>query len=106
VPPCSYTIDPASRSFKEKGGDGEVEVKTSTHCEWTADSTAGWIELRGPDRRVGAGRVSYKVSKNNSQWDRSGAIVIAGEKHTVTQEGRRGRNDDDDAGRDGGEDDD
>jgi BACON domain-containing protein/all-beta uncharacterized protein len=85
--PCSYSISPTRQSIAASGGNGTVQVTTTSGCEWTAKSNASWIAITKGASGTGNGSVSYTVSKNESDEPRSGTLTIAGSTLTVTQSG-------------------
>jgi hypothetical protein len=88
APGCSYDIDPAIRSFKDKGGDATVKVITDATCGWTAASTVDWIQIKENASGTGTRDVKYHVTENKSLLGRIGTITIAGRTHTVLQAGQ------------------
>ncbi len=83
--PCVFSIAPQSRSFGDQGGAGEVQVTTTTVCDWTAISNATWITLSGNPRGSGSRVVRYSVSENKGSASRSGSMTIAGLTFSVSQ---------------------
>lgn len=82
---CTYSISPTSQVFRSGGGTGSVSVTTTTGCQWTANSNAGWIKLTGASSGTGSGTVTYSVSANTTGVMRTGTVTIAGKTFTVTQ---------------------
>lgn len=82
---AAITIDPASRTFAKTGGAGSI--LTSGTGSWSATTDVDWIEIK--PRTSGDAGVScvYVVSKNPSADTRVGHVTVAGNVHTVTQEG-------------------
>jgi hypothetical protein len=83
--PCTYSISPGHAAFPSGGGSGSVTVMAPGWCSWEASSQAPWINVS----TIGSGStaLSYSVSPNPAAMSRSGSIAIAGQTHTVTQEG-------------------
>ena len=87
APVCSFTVAPASSSFGPDGGQSAVTVTTAANCEWSASAVSGWISMPGTSGK-GTGSVTYTVRPNTNTEPRTGAMTIAGQNHTVTQQGR------------------
>ena len=97
--PCTYSINPTSRSHGSGAETGSVNVTTSSGCTWTATSNASWIaivscgpmDLDGnraadnPGGFTGSGYLCYSVPANPGPNSRTGTITIAGKTFTVTQ---------------------
>ena len=88
TPTCAYTISPASSSTGSEGGAVAVTVTTTPGCAWTATSANGWITVTAGATGTGPGSVTYSVDANASTSARTGALTVAGQNHTVTQQGR------------------
>jgi hypothetical protein len=82
---CAFSITPESKSISDQGGDGQVQVTTTSGCGWTATSNAAWITLAGDPRGSGSGAVRYSVSENKGSASRSGSVTIAGLTFSVNQ---------------------
>jgi hypothetical protein len=82
--PCRFEVAPATHSVAAAGGTGRVTVSTLSDCAWTATTDAGWISLTAPLSGSGNGTVSFTIAINTGQA-RSGDVVIAGQRSTVTQ---------------------
>ncbi len=87
VATCSYTISPVSLSFNASGGPGSVNVSSANGCNWTATSNDAWITINSGSTGSGNGSVSYTVANNTTTTQRTGTITVAGQTHTVTQNG-------------------
>lgn len=89
TPTCSYSISPAASTHAADGGTGGVTVTASAgSCAWTAASAASWMTISSGASGTGSGSVGYSVTANTSPDTRSGTLTIAGQTHTVTQQGR------------------
>ncbi len=87
---CAYSISPASQSMGASGGNGTVNVTTTSGCAWTAVSNASWITLTSGSSGSGNGTVNYTVTANGTTSSRTGTMTIAGNTFTVTQTGGAG----------------
>lgn len=88
TPSCSYTIAPPSVAFESAAGNTNVTVTTAAGCAWTAATSASWIAIAAGGSGSGPGSVTYAVTANGGTASRSGTLTIAGQSHTVTQQGR------------------
>ena len=88
-PSCTYTLSPASKSFKASGGMGKVLVTTTGECLWLASRQDIWIRVDSPSNGggQGSGTVTYTVESNNTGSARTGTLTIAGQSFTVKQAG-------------------
>jgi hypothetical protein len=87
--PCRYGVTPASQSVSAGGGDGSVSITAGSDCSWSASSDAGWLTLTGSVSGRGNGTVSFTVP-NNSGAERTGSVVVAGQRGLVTQSAQGG----------------
>ncbi len=90
---CSYSIDPRARTVGARARNGDIDVRTSAGCRWTAESTVSWISIRSGATGSGNGRVEYRIDENEG-LDRFGILRVAGQVFFVFQ--RRGGGGDDD----------
>ena len=82
--PCRFEIAPAAHTMAEAGGSGRVTVSAPGDCAWTATIEVSWISLSAPVSGSGNGSVAFVVEANNAH-ERTGHIVIAGQRSTVSQ---------------------
>ena len=82
--PCRYEVAPSNQSVGAGGGSGSVSVSVNSDCAWTATTDVSWITLVPPVSRSGNGTVNFTVAPN-SGVDRTGSVIIAGQRSTVTQ---------------------
>lgn len=93
---CTLAIDPASRSFAAKGGDGAFFVNSSLDtCHWTATGSAAFIRITSDRDQSGSAFITFAVDPNTGNADRTGTIIVTapnGATHsfTVTQTGLAG----------------
>ena len=83
---CSYSISSTSVSLGSNGGNGTVNVTTSSGCSWTTGNNSPWITITSGISGSGNGTVSFSAASNSGQA-RTGTITIAGQTFTVTQSG-------------------
>lgn len=82
--PCRYDVGPPNQSVNAGADAGGVTVATQSECEWAATTDVGWINLSSPLSGNGNGSVSFTVSSNGGA-ERTGSIIIAGQRSVVTQ---------------------
>jgi len=85
---CTYTIAPATSSFAPDGGSGSVTVNAPASCTWSATASASWLTISGGSSGTGQGSVAYAVAANASTDARTATLTIAGQTHTVSQQGK------------------
>jgi len=81
---CDVKLSSTGTSVPASGGSGSFSITTS--CSWTATSSVQWITLSGASG-AGDGSVGYSVAANPSPEARTGAIMVDGQKFTITQAG-------------------
>ena len=70
------------------GGAFSISVTSSASgCSWTTTEDVGWISITSGNSGSGDGTVTYSVLANTSSNPRSATITVAGQSHTVTQDG-------------------
>jgi hypothetical protein len=83
---CRYVFSPATQTVAASGGDSTVTLSAGADCAWTATTDVGWITLNQPVSGTGNATLSFTVAANGSN-ERSGSIVVAGQRATVLQPG-------------------
>jgi len=83
--PCVESINPTSTVFSPSGGNGSINVTTTSNCPWTATSEIPWIKINSTSGN-GNGTVSFTVDRNLDGDLRSGTILIGGKTFTVYQQ--------------------
>ena len=84
---CNYDISPVTSTFTSAGGSGIVGITAAAGCEWTADSSAFWIEITSSTTGSGDGTVNYNVLPYSGTSPRTGTLTTEGSILTVTQTG-------------------
>lgn len=84
--PCSYTIAPTGASVSSSGGSGSFAVTAAGSCSWNATTTTAWIKLASASGS-GSASVSYNIDPHQGSASRTGAITVADQTFTVTQDG-------------------
>jgi PKD repeat protein len=84
---CAYALSHANQSFGASGGSGTINVSSPAGCLWSAVSEVGWITVSTGQSGGGNGAVGFTVAANNGASQRSGVILVGGQRFTVTQAG-------------------
>jgi hypothetical protein len=89
IPPCTYTVKPAEKSFPAKGGSTSVSVTgTGDHCiAPELNPSAPWITAETISFSDNKGTVKISVPENKSSLKRSGTVAIGNTLFTFTQQG-------------------
>ncbi len=83
---CQATLTTSSSTFGSGGGTGSVSVSVARECAWTAASQAAWIQISSATTGQGDGSVSFKVAANADPMERRGALGVADQIASVTQQ--------------------
>ncbi|MCP4701824.1 MAG: S8 family serine peptidase [Gammaproteobacteria bacterium] len=83
---CSYTLSPASRDHGPDEETGSVTVNTQSGCNWQAASNINWAGITSGSSGTGNGTVTYGVQANTATQQRAGALTIAGNTFSLTQQ--------------------
>ena len=84
--PCRYDVGPANQSVSVSGGNGSINIATTSDCSWSAAAEVSWITLTSSPSGSGNGSVNFRVAPNQGEA-RSSAIVIANQRANITQAG-------------------
>ena len=87
-PVCTYTIAPATNSIASAGGSGSVTVAAPASCTWSATASASWLTISSGSSGSGPGSVTYAVAANAATDARTPTLTVAGQTHTVSQQGK------------------
>jgi Putative binding domain, N-terminal/Viral BACON domain len=84
--PCRYSVSPANQGMSASAGTGSVSVTitSGSDCSWSASSDSGWLTLTGSTSGRSNATVSFSVPANGNT-ERTGSIIVAGQRATVTQ---------------------
>lgn len=86
-PTCQVSLSASSAAIGSTGGSGSVDVIAASGCEWTAQSSAPWLDVTSGGTGVGPGVVQFTASQNTSSAQRTATLTIAGVAFTLTQAG-------------------
>lgn len=84
---CEFSVSPDADSYGADGGRGTVTVDAAPGCQWTATSSAGWLQITAGATGSGSGTVEYAVSAHDGD-SRDGTLTVAGRVVNIHQEGR------------------
>lgn len=79
---CRYEVSPLNPVVDPAGGTVTLTVTTLAGCPWQASGAPGWVVV-GNTSGTGSGTVNLRVAPGGEE--RSAAIVVAGQRVTVTQ---------------------
>ncbi|MBM3785030.1 MAG: hypothetical protein FJW30_11760 [Acidobacteria bacterium] len=83
---CELTVAPTSNlAVPSNAFQGSITVNST--CQWTAQSTAGFITIVTGASGNGNGRIDYSIGANPSAQSRSGSIRIGNLVFAITQAG-------------------
>jgi hypothetical protein len=69
------------------GGPGSISVSTGSQCSWTARSEVAWMTVAGGTTGTGTGTFSFTVAAATDTTARTGALTVAGQSVSVSQQG-------------------
>ena len=81
---CEYTLSRTSQAVPPAGGQLQVNVTTTSGCDWRATTGSGFLSLT-PSRGTGNGTVTITAGKNTAASSRTGIVTIADQTFTVNQ---------------------
>jgi hypothetical protein len=84
---CAYAISPPNQTFTAAPGTGSITVTTTSTCQWTAVSSAGFVTVTSGASGTGNGTVNFSVAGNTSVNPRSATITVVNQVFTVNQDG-------------------
>lgn len=83
----ALSISPKEATYESTAATGTIAIDTDDNAIWGAISTApDWLTItNGATNQTGDGTLTYAVAANETGAERTGTILVAGERHTVTQ---------------------
>ena len=85
--PCTFIINPLSRSVAAAGATTSVSVTGGSGCNWTATSPVSWIVVTSGASGTGNGTVNLRVNANSATAGRNATVTIGGQSFRVDQAG-------------------
>lgn len=89
VPPCSYSLAPATQNVGASGGIVSIAVNAGNGCTWSATSSSGWLSINAGSGS-GNGQVRATAAANTTSSSRTATVTVNGQVATVTQSGTTG----------------
>jgi hypothetical protein len=87
TPNCNTSIDSSDGSFPAQGGNASFRVDAPRACQWTAVSSADWVDITGNPSGTGSESVGYRVAANSTTSARTATITVSGQTHVIRQDG-------------------
>ncbi|MDQ2898671.1 MAG: right-handed parallel beta-helix repeat-containing protein [Acidobacteriota bacterium] len=82
----AVTLNPGAASYDVSAASDSLAVQANVPgLAWTAASDSAWLTLVSGTAGTGPGMLAYTVAANDTGWDRSGVITIAGTTYRVDQ---------------------
>ncbi|HET7221469.1 MAG TPA: BACON domain-containing carbohydrate-binding protein [Vicinamibacterales bacterium] len=87
-PTCTYALAPATVAYGPERGSGAVTITTDSGCTWSASGAPSWIAITGSANGSGTATLAYTVAANDATSTRSATLMVGGQSHSITQQGR------------------
>lgn len=84
-PTCQFSLSASSAAIGSAGGSGAVDIIAPEGCQWTAQSSAAWLDVTSGRTGDGRGEVRFTAGANTSSASRTATLTIAGLEFRVTQ---------------------
>jgi hypothetical protein len=81
------SISPTSATIAASGGTATTNLVLASNVNWTASSSAGWLQITAGTSGAGSAAVTVSSGANPSVTPRTAQVTIAGKIFTVTQSG-------------------
>jgi hypothetical protein len=81
------SISPTSAMIAASGGTATTQLVLASNVNWTASSSAGWLQITSGTSGAGSATVTVSAGANPSVTSRTGQVTVAGKNFTVTQSG-------------------
>ncbi len=81
------SISPSSATIAASGGTATTQLVLASNVNWTASSSAGWLQITSGTSGAGSAAVTVSAGANPSVTSRTGQVTVAGITFTVTQSG-------------------
>ena len=85
---CSFDLSQSSQDVPATGGPLQVDITTTSGCDWTATTSSGFLSVT-PSSGTGSATVTVTVYENTNTRSRDSTVRIAGRTFRVNQDGRR-----------------
>ena len=84
-PGCTYVVSPGSQTVGSALSSQTQTITAGSSCSWQAQSNTPWIAITSPSSGTGNGTVTYQILDNTGATSRIGALTVAGQTITITQ---------------------
>ncbi len=84
---CGISLSPRTTEFLWYADTSEIGLATGSGCNWTAQSSAPWVQIYHGQSGVGSGTIRFRVPDYNEPADRSATISAGGSSITIVQRG-------------------
>lgn len=81
------SIAPTSATIAASGGTATTQLILASNVNWTASSSAEWLQITAGTSGAGSAAVTVSAGSNPSVTSRTGQVTVAGKTFTVTQSG-------------------
>ena len=88
--PCKFELAETEFYLENSEITKNLTLTTYPHCTWEIDNANDWISIISANTGTGSGTISYSVSANNGQYERTGNLFIADIQLQITQKGQLG----------------
>ncbi len=87
---CGYSTNAQSLRFNAAGGNGSINLTTSSTCQWTAAATDAWVVSQSNAVQTGSGSLSFKIEPNATAQSRRSLLLVGGSICVIEQAGLAG----------------
>jgi hypothetical protein len=85
---CEFSITIIKDTFNYNQNTGSVALSCEDTCHWDVSSNDDWITIVSDLTGVGSENVQFRLNENFTVNERTGSIIVAGEKIRIKQDGR------------------
>jgi hypothetical protein len=83
---CTYSFSETEIYMDSEEAIGQIDVATQHNCSWHVVSKDSWISILSETVVTGNATISFQVSPNNGNSQRTGAIEVEGTLIFITQQ--------------------
>ncbi|MDA7666564.1 hypothetical protein N8652_02880, partial [bacterium] len=81
------SIEPSQASVSSSGGSASTNLILSGNVQWTATTTAPWLDITSSTTGAGSAEIRVVASRNPTVYERTGTVLVAGQTFSVIQPG-------------------
>ena len=85
---CAFALSSASAVHSAVATTNSFSLTASNFCAWSVVNTNPWVTILSGGSGAGDGVITYSLLANPALLERAGALSIAGEIFTITQQGQ------------------